>query len=293
MVINKHGSFYIRNGWPTKIIDAINENEMIFSPREELLAVDNTGVGRVMVRALRYWAKATGLVEEEVVQQGIACHPTPLFRLLRQNDYYFLNNASLWLLHRNLARDDENATAWYWAFNEFTNNFSKDEFVNSFYSYLISAGGKYKKAAIEKEFLCFKNTYVNDSRLDLSKIIEEDTIPFFAPLNLISYKGSGRYEKTKIRLKDIPGEVLYYCILQDNEEFLRDHRQINIDKLLEEKKQVGKYINLSYSSLLELLQIIENKGFIQLHNNFGNRYIEILQGDSDVVLQDFFNDLER
>ena len=27
MQINRHGSFYIRNGWPTKIIDAISDNK--------------------------------------------------------------------------------------------------------------------------------------------------------------------------------------------------------------------------------------------------------------------------
>lgn len=30
MQINKHGSFYIRNGWPTKIIDAVDNNALVF-----------------------------------------------------------------------------------------------------------------------------------------------------------------------------------------------------------------------------------------------------------------------
>ena len=52
-----HGSFYIRNGWPTKIIDAMDiqgRSSYIFSPNNELSAVDQIGVGRVMVKALRY-----------------------------------------------------------------------------------------------------------------------------------------------------------------------------------------------------------------------------------------------
>ena len=57
MTLNKHGSFYIRNGWPTKIMDAITSNPHIFSPNNELLAVDSIGVGRVMIKAMRYWAK--------------------------------------------------------------------------------------------------------------------------------------------------------------------------------------------------------------------------------------------
>ncbi len=51
MQINKHGSFYIRNGWPTKAIDAITNDAFIFSPNNELNAVDEIGVGRVMIKA--------------------------------------------------------------------------------------------------------------------------------------------------------------------------------------------------------------------------------------------------
>lgn len=51
MQINKHGSFYIRNGWPTKIIGAITTDEHIYSPNNELKAVDTIGVGRVMIKA--------------------------------------------------------------------------------------------------------------------------------------------------------------------------------------------------------------------------------------------------
>ena len=52
MQINKHGTFYIRNGWPTKIIDTVSAHPYVFSPSSELDAVDEMGVGRVMVRAI-------------------------------------------------------------------------------------------------------------------------------------------------------------------------------------------------------------------------------------------------
>lgn len=54
MVINKHGSFYLRSGWGTKIIQAVEEDDTIFSPSNEQEAVDRIGLGRVMIKALRY-----------------------------------------------------------------------------------------------------------------------------------------------------------------------------------------------------------------------------------------------
>ena len=63
MQINKHGSFYLRNGWPTKIIDAVRDDAHIYSPNNELLDVDTIGVGRVMIKAMRYWATVLGITE--------------------------------------------------------------------------------------------------------------------------------------------------------------------------------------------------------------------------------------
>lgn len=120
MQVNKHGSFYIRSGWPTKIIDAMDgyaQNSYIFSPNNELLAVDQIGVGRVMVRALRYWAAVLGITVETKNAQGILHTLTDLGRLIAQYDPYCQRTGTLWLLHRNLARNFEDATAWAWAFN--------------------------------------------------------------------------------------------------------------------------------------------------------------------------------
>ena len=284
MLLNKHGSFYIRNGWPTKIINAINADHLIFSPNNELDAVDNIGVGRVMVKAMRYWASAMGLVTEDKIQQGVTCNLTNLGNVIAARDPFCQDKGTLWLLHRNLATNEAQATAWYWAFNVYNSkSFSKDDFCSAFYSYVQRAGGNYQKNAVDKEFDCFKNTYVSDKAFDIEKIIEEDTVPFFAPLRLLTYN-SGVFERTKMSAKDIPIDILLYCIMMDNEETLKNKRQLSIDMLLEEPNQVGKYMNLTYAVLLELLLQLENQGYIKVINNFGNRHIEIITNSTPVAI---------
>lgn len=277
MQINKHGSFYIRNGWPTKIINAINTNPMLFSPNNELDAVDQIGVGRVMIKAMRYWSSAMGISTETKTPQGVQCIFTQLGTTIANLDLFCQDKGTLWLLHRCLSTNDEAATAWYWAYNIYNSKtFTKDEFCDAFNSYLQREGASYHKKAIEKEFDCFKNTYVSDKAFDVSKIIEEDTVPFFSPLRLISYTAGGVFERNKITAKEIPIDILLYCIMKDNEGCLQNNRQLSIDALLEEPKQVGKYMNLTYAVLLELLQQLENQGQIKVINNFGNRHIEII-----------------
>ncbi len=292
MQINKHGSFYIRNGWPTKIIDAINENANIFSPNNEANAVDNIGVGRVMVKALRYWSTAMGITIEGKNQQGI-CHTlSSLGEMIDRYDPYCQSIGTLWLLHRNLSCNINEATAWAWAFNKYqSKTFTRANFVDSFYSYIQTNGGTYARNAIEKEFGCFKNTYVSESSFDISKIIDEDNVPFFAPLRLIEYLGNDTYEKRRISAKDVPIDIFNYAILRDNAEHLLQSRQISIDCLLENENQVGKYMNLSYSVLLELLQQLENLKRINVVNNFGNRYIEIHDADFERILEDYYTSL--
>lgn len=291
MQINRHGSFYIRNGWPTKILDALAVDPHIFSPNSELTAVDTIGVGRVMIKAMRYWATVLGIANEGKHQQGI-CHTfTELARLIEQWDPFCNDIGTLWLLHRNLARNMEDATAWSWAFNCYEeSSFTKNDFSTAFYAFLQRNGMSYNKGSVEKEFDCFKNTYVSDEAFSVTKIIEEDTVPFFAPLKLLEYKGNGRFERLRTSAKTVSPYVFLACVLMDNAEHLVDNRQIGLDHLLEEQNQVCKYMNLTYSSLVELLQQLENERYLRLVNNFGNRYIELGDIDAQDLLQKYYRE---
>lgn len=294
MQINKHGSFYIRNGWPTKIIDAINEDQYVFSPNNELNAVDDIGVGRVMIKSMRYWATVLGISVETKNQQGVFHTLTELGRLIAQYDPYCQDTGTLWLLHRNLACNVDSATAWYWAFNILsTKSFTKEEFVSAFYLYTQRYGEEYNKKSVEKEFDCVKNTYVSEKAFDINKVIDEDTIPFFAPLKLLEATGAGGFQKCKPLIKDIPSEILLFCILTDNKDQLNNNLEISVDTLLDNEKQIGKYMNLSYTTLLELLQQLENQKHLRLINNFGSRYIHVNTLDEHLVLRNYYAEIVR
>ena len=253
MIVNKHGSFYLRSGWGTKIIDAVKEDETIFSPNNEQAAVDNIGLGRVMIKALRYWSDAIGLTKEEKKSVGITKRRTTLFDLIDKYDKYYQRMGSLLLMHRNLARNIEDATAWYWAFNELkSQSFTKEEFVDGFHAFLGVNGVNVKRVAVEKEFNCFKNTYIGDKKFDRKTIVDEDTYPFLAPLHLLRLNEDKRFEKVPITKAEMPLEILIYSIAYDNgdEKTGWEQKQISIDQLMEDKLQIGKYYNMRYSKLI-------------------------------------------
>ena len=289
MVINKHGSFYLRSGWGTKIIQAVEADNMIFSPANEQEAVDRIGLGRVMIKALRYWADASGLTTEEKVQGGIAERRTDLFDLLEANDRYFQKPGSLLLLHRNIALNEENATAWYWAINEFDKQaFSKEEFVEGLHYFLAVNEMSIKKAAVDKEFNCFKNTYLAEKKFDIKTVMDEDTYPFFGSLHLLRVNEDKKFEKAYLTKAEMPLHILIYAIAKDNPEESSHSGQVSIDKIMEEKRQVGKYFPMRYSKLIDMLLEAENKKLLTLNNNFGNRFIEFSDVQYDRLLNEYY-----
>ncbi len=77
MYFAKHETFYIREGWLYKGMAAIKaaetENELptIFLDQD---GPERLGMGRNMVRSLRFWMQATGLADEDRADQGRTIH---------------------------------------------------------------------------------------------------------------------------------------------------------------------------------------------------------------------------
>ena len=61
MPFAKHETFHIREGWLFKGMDAICRDPTIFLAKD---ASERLGLGKNMVRALRFWMTSTGLAEE-------------------------------------------------------------------------------------------------------------------------------------------------------------------------------------------------------------------------------------
>ena len=128
MKFRAHDTFFIRKGWLSKGMRCVSNKPDVFVDKNEN-PMDVLGIGANMVKALRYWLQVVGLTEEPSKGKRDQ-HFTALGRMIYEHDTYIEEFGTLYLLQYELASQKEEATAWYFFFNEFSmSEFSKEDFV--------------------------------------------------------------------------------------------------------------------------------------------------------------------
>ena len=128
MRFRAHETFFIRKGWLSKGIKNVVADPAVFMGNSGN-PMDVLGIGSNMVKSLRYWLQTVGLTTEPAYgkkEQSL----TDFGKLVKKYDPYIEELGTLWLLHYHLAKNLNDATSWYFFFNEFKlMEFDKDDFV--------------------------------------------------------------------------------------------------------------------------------------------------------------------
>lgn len=154
-----HESFPCRYAWLPKAFRAITQTESIFADEEA--AIVRLGVGKNMVRAIRFWMQVSRIAEPSsggyaVTEFGKSLlHPEGL-------DPYLEDRRTLWLLHWNLATHvDEPLFAWDYLLNRWSNpEFSRTEVLRAFTQEAGRLNRKLSHVTLEQHFDVFLHTYV-------------------------------------------------------------------------------------------------------------------------------------
>jgi len=122
--VGGHESFPPRYGWLKKGFDAVLKDPGIFS---QDYAIVELGVGKNMVRSIRYWCQACKVIETG--ERGKMVPTSFGWELLSNNgwDPYLEDLATCWLLHWKLFTPPVYAVGWPLAFNASRLDFDVDE----------------------------------------------------------------------------------------------------------------------------------------------------------------------
>ncbi|MCW6038069.1 DUF4007 family protein [Spirulina subsalsa FACHB-351] len=188
----RHETFAPRFGWLKKGFDRTLEEDRIFL-RED--APVKLGVGKNMVKSIRYWCHAFKVLEDD--------QPTDFGQQLLGEqgwDSYLEDPASLWLLHWKLLETPCDATAWKFMFNQFRSaEFTSEDLLNQLSDERDRLAPRIADSSLRKDISCILRMYVEQSP---QKWKGEDSLNCpFTELGLITRAGDSRHYTFRIGYK--------------------------------------------------------------------------------------------
>ncbi len=291
-----HETFSIRKNWLAKGISVLQKDSTVFTDKS-LVPMDKLGIGHNMVTSLRYWLKALGITREtrDPKTKKNLTVLTELGEIIAQNDPYVEESGTLWTLQYKLATNRENATSWYFFFNEFLQNeFSKDDFVGALQNFDRMNGGTTASSSFESDFECLVNTYM--SRFRSSKEIDpEDNIESpFAELGLIDCINSEKkiYRKVTPSSRNIPPLIVFYALSLEAEN--HPNLEIPLSDIQNKKFSIGKAFNLDSIALMDILGILENRNLLHIIRTAGLDIVKLKKDSGSTCnLQKYYAELDQ
>jgi len=280
MKFRAHDTFFIRKGWLYKGMKNVVNDPAVFMGINGN-PMDILGIGANMVKALRYWLQAVGLTSEPAVGRRTQSL-TPFGEVVYEHDKYIEEMGTLCLLHYRLASNAEDATAWYYFFNEFKlSEFTRDDFVVHLNSYIRMNDNDVSERSLDDDYNCIVNTYVPRIKSNPEKVQPESNIDCpLGELGLIDIvnKKSKIYKKCTPK-KDTLHPLILLAIILDN---ANSEQEIKISSIQNDKTNAGKIFSLDIITLVNLLNRLEMMGYIKVIRTAGLDVINI-EKDMDFI----------
>lgn len=285
MKFRAHETFFIRKGWLSKGMKYVSLKPNVFVSKDEN-PMDVLGIGSNMVKSLRYWLQVTGLTEEGKGKSREQ-HLTELGSCIFENDRYLEELGTLYLLQYKLATNIENATAWYFFFNEFNmSEFSKEDFVIQIQNFIAmknqqvadNSDNERKQVvhavrSLEDDFSCIVNTYLPRYKSNPGRVSAENNIDCpLGELGLIDIVSKKSYRKSIPNTSAIdPWIALAILVEQSN-----GAKEVALNSLLVNPCSLGKIFNLDALGLLEVLRSLEKIGEIKVIRTAGLDVVQLM-----------------
>ena len=279
-----HESFILREGWINKGLREVAENQFLF---QENYGADVLGVGPNMAKSLRYWMRCAKLLKEKG-KDGV--YLSELGEKLQEKDSYLEDVFSLWLLHCNIVKNQEQATAWNIFFNdydemEFTREGLEREMLKKVKE--LEDIGDFSEKSVENDCEALLRMYVKKS--DRESDPEEKNISPFGKFELLKQKGK-YYWKNQPALHMLPAEIVWYllgdCVSEEN--------SVSIDDLLVMPESPGNILNLKRTGLVEKLEELEAKGYIAMNRTAGLDMVYLVEKKTGAeIVETYFEEKNK
>jgi len=260
-VFARHETFHPRHGWLKKGFDYVRRDNGVFL-RDDASVV--LGVGKNMVRAMKYWCAAFKIIQEKPGTPKNVSRPfipTSFGEALLSDkgwDPYLEDPASLWLLHWELLKNPNLATAWYFTFNEFhLSEFTPSDLHEALKEYIAESlsGITVSESSVKKDVNTILRMYGKRDISRVKQINEENINCPFAELGLIEKIENSNYYTFKIGMKKgLTPSLIAATSLEYASSIEAGARTMTLSRLLYEQGSPGVIFKLSENDLYEAIE---------------------------------------
>jgi hypothetical protein len=254
-----HETFPFRYPWLKKGFDAALDDGNVFA-RDD--AITTLGVGKNMVRAIRHWCLAAGVLEENP-SAGTALRPSELGSLLLDDgglDPYLEDPATLWLLHWQIASNRSRATTWFWAFSHFHEpEFTREAILSALVKWVQALPGKaVAESSLKRDLEVFLRTYVPSRRR--GEVAEDSIDCPLIDLGLIAQTADSQFYRFRRGPQpELTDGIFAYAVLRFWETFAPVAQTLALHDLARQPGSPGRLLAIDESSLVERLEGIERQ----------------------------------
>ena len=256
----RHETFHPRYGWFRKAYAHVAANPRAFFGDDAPVRI---GVGKNMVRAIRFWGLAAKLIIEDPrspTPRSPELMTTPLGDALFGEggwDQYMEDPGTLWLLHWLLLAPPCHLPIWWLAFNDFhAVEFTEDD-LQAAVDTQLDLAAEWRKphiSSIKKDVGALLRTYAPPDRRRRVPIDDILDCPL-RELDLISRSpGQGRYRFTVGTKITLPSEVLAYSVLDYLNRIGISGTTVTVSRLALSPGSPGKAFKLTESEILTGLE---------------------------------------
>lgn len=253
-----HETFSCRYTWLPKSVNLIRQDGHILSDDEE--AILKLGIGRNMVKALRFWVQAMGVAKTDKVNGYKITDFGEIVFCENGLDKFLEDRKTLWLLHWNLLQNESPLFAWYFLFNKWNQpTIVRNEVLSAFERETLKLEKQLSSVTLEQHFSIFLHTYL-PTRGKKGKVIEDNLDCPLAELELIEPTGKKQdedkfetiYTFRRDSKPDITSDLFIYCLF---DYWIRNkpNEELTFREIFNFPNCIGQTFKLSETDLRERL----------------------------------------
>ena len=266
----RHETFHPRYGWFRKAFAFVTEDPRIFLRKD---ATVRLGVGKNMVRAIRFWGIAAKLIEDDPDSPN---RRTPNLRPTRLGhdlfddtgwDPYMEDPGTLWLLHWLLLAPKSWLPVWWLAFHEFhAVEFTEGDLESAISVQLDGADWpKPHPSSIKKDIGALLRTYAPADQAKRTSIDDILDCPL-RELNLIGRSAATDGYRFTLGVKpSLPPAILAFATLDYMRRIEVGGHTVTLTRLAHEAGGPGKAFKLTEGEMLQTIEpVIDQTQAVQI-----------------------------